>query len=173
MKCFSIKTSLQSFACGLIEMWKLLEMIFVNPATLKNILTKLYDCNDVFSSNFLWRLAHFVQLTKHHCLCKHDINVRWNSSKNCIKIFGNTWVCFVFICKHIIHVSHKKNYRFHLQSMSSIILLLLWKHSLNFISLFKFVQNLEFSVISNAHLGKFRAVSENNWDVFALYVFIY
>jgi hypothetical protein len=57
--------------------------------------------------------------------------------------------------------------------MSSIFLLLLWKHSLNFIFLFKFVQNLEFSVISNAHLRKFRAVSENNWDVFALYVFVY
>lgn len=63
IQSFTIKTSLHSFACGLIEKWKLLESIFVNPATLHNILAKLYDSHDIFSCNFLWRLVHFVHLT--------------------------------------------------------------------------------------------------------------
>jgi hypothetical protein len=63
IQSFTIKTSFHSFRSGLIEIWKLLESILVYPSTLHHVLTELYDGHDIFSSNFLWRLAHFVQLT--------------------------------------------------------------------------------------------------------------
>jgi len=137
IQSFTIKTSFHSFRSGLIEIWKLLESILVYPSTLHHVLTELYDGHDIFSSNFLWGLVHFVHLTQHHCLRKHNINVRWNSSKDRIDVLSNTLVLFIFLGKEVIHVCHKEANWFdrYLRS-GTLIFRLFWNDVLNLVFLF-------------------------------------
>lgn len=61
---------------------KLSESIFMDPTTLHQVLRELYQSHDVSGSDLLWWSTHFVELSKHHNLGKHNIEEWWNGSQN-------------------------------------------------------------------------------------------
>ena len=90
------------------ETWELAIWIFVDPATLHEVLRELNEGHNVLSGNFLWRSAHLVHLGEDHSLTQHNIEIRWNSAEDILKILLDSRVREIVGIKNVVHVTNEE-----------------------------------------------------------------
>jgi len=106
---FVVHLLLESLHCFIItEIWELTVWIFVNPATLHEVLRELNEGHNVLGGNFLWRSAHLVHLGEDHCLTQHNIEVRWDSAEDVFKVLLDSYVREIVGVENVVHVAHEE-----------------------------------------------------------------